>query len=49
MSLLMNLSLNNTESLKRGIENAGTRRGHVSPLDMHANLGPGQISDALLG
>ena len=31
--------------LKRGIANAGTRRGHVSPLDMHANLGPGQISE----
>ena len=31
--------------LKRGIENVGTRRGHVSPLDMHATPGPGQLPD----
>lgn len=29
--------------IARGIANAGTRRGHVSPLDMHQNLGPGQL------
>ena len=31
--------------LKRGIENAGTRRGHVSPLDMNATPGPGQLPE----
>ena len=29
--------------IARGIANAGTRRGHVSPLDMHQNPGPGQL------
>ena len=36
--------------IERGIANVGTRRGHVSPLDMHQNPGPGQIaSTAFLG
>ena len=31
--------------IERGIANVGTRRGHTSPLDMHSNLSPGQISE----
>ncbi|CAI8320501.1 MAG: hypothetical protein CMA41_00255 [Euryarchaeota archaeon] len=31
--------------IERGIANVGTRRGHTSPLDIHSNRGPGQISN----